>query len=643
MLKSNSKLTTNHPILLIEDDHHYAKLVEIYLLEAELLNCTITHCPSLQLGMDELMAKPGHYAVVLLDLSLPDSQGFSTLYNLLTHFPKLNVIVMTGQSDKRLGVEAVKAGAQDFLVKGKFDEDQLAKALRYSIERNNILLRLEETQGLAHIGHWECSPSEHIFNASDEVYRIFGRPFKHPLTCEDILKESSPFHLFMELQEEAEQGEKIQKDCWIKREDEEERFVSLTCTGTKTEEGHYIFYGIIQDITERKQAEELRKARDLAEQTARVREQFIASISHEMRTPMNAISGMSHLLMKTGLSGEQEEFIVSIQKSSEVLLGIINDILDASAIQNEQLKFTNHYFHLRELFYQLINLMKHKASEKKLGLELNIAPNVPDHFCGDSVRLNQILYNLVGNAIKFTDEGKVVIEVILIDNTAEMARLKVLIKDTGIGIKEDTIDDIFKPFSRVLHPGRIYEGTGLGLPITQSLVEQQGGVIGVKSKFGEGSTFYFEISYKKELPENKDFLTNALPVTSFDEPFSILLVEDHKMNQLVAKKTLEKQWPKVHVHIADDGEAAIQFLLQHPPVDIILMDIQMPRRDGFSTTQYIREKMNAPQSKIPILAMTAHANVTAHEQYKKAHFDSFVLKPFDPDELFKKIQYHLQL
>jgi PAS domain S-box-containing protein len=635
MISRHAQLNKSHNILLVEDDIHYANLVKILLSEADILQCTITHATTFAEGQEILRSRSHLFAAVLLDLRLPDSEGFETLSRLLHQFPKLNVIVLTAQSDKALGVEAVKTGAQDFLIKGEFDAATLAKALRYSIERNQILLRLEETQQLARIGHWECSPTDHAFVASDEVYHILGDSFDKLISCEEVMDPNSPFHILGQIQLQTQKEGKVEHESWITRSDGEQRFITIVCTASSAASEELIFSGIIQDITERKQAEELRKARELDQHIAKEREQFIASISHEMRTPMNAILGMSNLLLKGQLGDEQQEFIQAIQYSSEVLLNIINDILDTSALQNHQLKFTAEPFQLRELLYHLINLMKYKLVEKELNVTIDVHPDIPDSLIGDSNRLNQILYNLIGNAIKFTEEGSVSIIVNPVHMDEETVHLQFEIQDTGIGISLDAIDKIFSPFGRINHQGKVFEGSGLGLPIAKLLVEQQGGKITVDSQPGQGSTFTFNLHYKHT--KRAYLAVEKKASMSIDPTFRILIAEDHMLNLVVTKKTIEKQWPKVTIFTAANGDEVIE-LLQRQEIDIILMDIQMPVRDGFSTTHYIRHNMPAPISQIPILAVTAHANIAKQEQYPKAGFNGFILKPFQPEQLFCKIQ-----
>jgi signal transduction histidine kinase/DNA-binding NarL/FixJ family response regulator len=637
-MKGNAKIEKAHQILLIEDDLAFARLVQAYLSDVDLLSCIITHFTNLADGRKELLQNTKSYAAVLLDLSLPDSHGFSTLESLLYQFPKLNVIVMTGQNDKSLGVEAVKAGAQDFLVKGEFNEDGLAKSLRFSIERSSILNRLEETQQMARIGHWECSPSEHFFSGSEELYRIFGRPFHQKLTCEDIMGTESPFFIFRKLQNQAQPNKKAQIDTWIQPEEGSDRFISMTCTASLLSNEETFYNGIVQDITEQKQAQELKKERDIAEEAAKVREQFIASISHEMRTPMNAILGMSNLLDKTPLNVEQEEYILAIKQSSDLLLSIINDILEMSTIQNDKVTIEHKAFSLRELLGRLMNVLQYRAREKQLHFELKITPDVPDVLISDALRLNQIMYNLVGNAVKFTDEGEVVVQVTKRQQDRGKVKLLFEISDTGVGIPEAQQKKIFEAFVRVPVANRIYEGTGLGLSIAKNLVERQGGELLVESTVGKGSRFFFELWVECS---DKPFTTPGTPSKVAENlAFHLLIVEDHEMNQLVAQRTIQKKWPGVKIWLANNGEEALQILGQES-IDIVLMDIQMPVMDGFETIKAIRDRLPAPVANLPVLAITAHANIDQQAQFYESGFNDYVYKPFEPEQLFAALERQL--
>lgn len=749
-------------VLLIEDNPGDARLVEILLEESDLVACEITHHSTLKDGVVEL-EKGEEFAAVLLDLTLPDSRGFETLESLITRFPYLNVIVMTGLSDKALGLEAVKFGAQDFLVKGAFDTDLLAKTLRYSIQRNGVLKRLEETQRLAHIGNWDYNPSTGLFLASDETYRIFGlRPRQTVFNAADIEDIDNPFHVFTTIHRETiAQGDELSKDVKIRHQNGTYRYVNIRSkvvlegndwsSGgviqditqrkqteeemtkskeryqhifTKSKDAIYIctlegkvidfneatvslfgvlgdelrnlddihtlyypkekatellvmlktqravkdfpievthknnevrycllsanllvtedfigYNAILRDITEQKQAEKLRKARDLAEQSAKMKEQFIASVSHEMRTPMNAILGMSNILYQMELEEEQHNLVGSIKQSSEILLGIVNDILEISTIQNGKVVFENKDFNVRQLLDNMMSVMQYKAQEKDLYFQVIVDDTIPKMLKGDKLRLSQILYNLVGNAIKFTDNGYVKIYVKKMNDILDSVQLKFIVEDTGIGIPEDKVEAIFETFTRIRTKDRLFEGTGLGLSIAKNLVEQQGGRIGASSVMQEGSKFFFDLLL--EVGNEIDELPPENEEIDFDDDskFKLLLVEDHKMNQLVARKTLERKFPNLELTIADNGQIAVDILLEHT-FDMVLMDIQMPIMDGYEATVHIRENM--PQlDHLPVLAMTAHAHIAKDKQYLEYGMDDYVLKPFKPEDLFYKIKKYV--
>ena len=768
MYEEISNFESHNKILLIEDNPGDARLVELLLAESDLLNCKITNKTTLADGIAALEGDDT-FAAILLDLTLPDSRGFETLEQLLEKFPDNNVIVLTGLSDKNLGVKAVKAGAQDFLIKGAFDADLLAKSLRYSIERSSVLKRLEETQRLSHIGNWEYVPDSKEFSASDEVYKIFGQNFQKSSSLIDDLKSAEPaFQIFDEIHNETLTEKTVKKDIEIKLSNGETRHVYIQCRINTNAESKLVLNGIIQDITERKlaeqelvksqeryqdvfnkskdaiyictldgrlvdfneattvlfgydreelekledihtlyepvdtredflqlvkskeavkdyelevvckngerryciitanileaddfvgynaiirditeskRAEEMRKARDLARQSSRMKEQFIASISHEMRTPMNAILGMSNLLRQTELNEEQNNYVSSVKQSSEILLGIINDILEISTLQNGKIAFEDKNFDLYQVLSNLVNVMQYKINEKDLGFKLNIESDVPKFIIGDKLRLNQILYNLVGNAVKFTDTGYVKVTVKLLQEKMENIHLRFEVEDTGIGIPEDKLDAIFETFTRIRQKDRLYEGTGLGLSIAKNLVTQQGGRIGAQSELGKGSLFYFDMVFRKGQISNVDPSATQTfnKATDVDLDINLLLVEDHKMNQLVARKTLEKQWKNIKITIANNGKEAIDILNSQKDFDVILMDIQMPIMDGYETTQYIRNEMPPEIAKIPILAMTAHAHIAKDNKFKEYGMDDFVLKPFEPEQLFEKISHYSQL
>ncbi len=627
-------------ILLIEDNLADATIVEILLEEADGISCEIDHQMTLGAGLERL-AGDVEYAAVLLDMNLPDSRGFETLTRVLEAFPDNNVILLTGLSDREIGFKAVEAGAQDYLVKGQFDAEQLAKTLRFSIERKRVIKRLAQTQRLAHIGNWEYRPASQHFFASEEMRRMFEVPDRAgmlPL----VLDVNHPLHIIHQHCTASVEGH-----CTISSEievriGEEIRFVSIEGKCSTDPSSALVCQGIVQDITERRSGEELRKVHELSQRSAKMKEQFVASISHEMRTPMNAILGMSNILMGMELEPEQHSLVRSIKQSSEILLGVVNDILEISTLQNGKIIFEQGNIDLSDLVDNLFNVMQYKLQEKDLLFERDMDVTLPPILVGDKLRLNQVLYNLVGNSIKFTDAGAVGLTVKVLEQTEAFVNLAFHVRDTGIGIPEDKVDTVFGSFTRVRTKDRIFEGTGLGLSIAKNIVEQLGGRIWATSELGKGSVFSFTMRFDIGSELTAADLSSE-PTFEIDstQRIRLLLAEDHKMNQLVARKTIERAYPNIELTIVDNGQLAVDALRQNI-YDIVLMDIQMPVMDGYEAATYIRAELPPPMRDVPILAMTAHAHISKDKQYLDYGMVDYVLKPFEPQQLFSKIAQYAQ-
>ncbi len=394
-----------------------------------------------------------------------------------------------------------------------------------------------------------------------------------------------------------------------------------------------------EDITKRKRQEkEMIAAKETAEEAGIVKENFLANMSHEIRTPMNAIMGMTELLSKTTLDVQQKKFIDAINLSSKNLLVVINDILDISKLKIDKVKFENIGFKVKSVFEHIIEINEHKLVDKDIFLACKIASELENLILkGDPYRLTQILLNLVGNAIKFTEKGSVTMECELLKHENKNLTLKFVVKDTGIGISKNKLINIFEQFEQAdVSTTRKYGGSGLGLAISRHLVEAQNGSISVESIENVGSSFSFIISYNQgtenDLVSDKE--ENDQPLVELGN-VRVLLVEDNQFNQIFGVKILEHLG--FEMDLAENGKVAIQKLYEKE-YDIILMDIQMPEMGGIEATEYIRSQFDGSKANIPIIALTANVMNTDKEKYLKVGMDDYVSKPFKGNILYQKIR-----
>jgi signal transduction histidine kinase/HPt (histidine-containing phosphotransfer) domain-containing protein len=543
-------------VLLVEDDEDDYILTRGLLSEVNAGKYELDWASSYEEGLR--VARRREHHVCLVDYRLGERSGVELIREARESGLTTPMILLTGQGNHDVDVEATQAGATDYLVKDETPATRLERTIRYAVELNTERCRAEEK------------------------------------------------------------------------------------------------------LAERKLIEvELEQARDAALESVRLKSEFLANMSHEIRTPMNAIIGMTELVMETDIDNQQRGYIETIGSSAESLLTIINDILDFSKIEAGMLSFETIDFDLRFTVESVLELMDERVGAKELDMALFFDADVPIKLCGDPTRLHQILTNLVGNAVKFTESGKVVIRVSKQSEKEERVTIRFDIEDTGIGISENDQKMLFAPF--VQADGSVtrrYGGTGLGLAIAKQLVEMMGGAIGVTSEPGDGSTFSFTASFIKQasreptdqptdvslenvrvLRDSRSIVISAKMAGGRETKKliarhisnemtaslnrSVLLVEDNEVNQTVASDQLARLGCRVDV--VSNGQEALDALTLRS-YDVVLMDCGMPVMDGYTATAEIR-KREGESKHTPIIAMTAHAMKGDQEKCLAAGMDAYISKP----------------
>lgn len=631
-------------ILLIEDDKIDQKAFERYV-RTESLDYQYDIAGSVKEA--RTMLNRNTYDVIITDYFLGDGDAFDVLSEDLN----APVIFASGAGDEEVIVQAMKKGACDYLIKDsarnylkvlpvtiekiilqdvakkklEAAESQIKKLSLVSHATNNPVIIYDKNQKIEWVNNAFTSTSkyelEEVENTSGEIFTEGFNVF----TDEEFLKckENPEASYSYETVNFTKDGRKY----WT--------FNMLTPLLNDT--GNVDNYVCIQtNITEKKKIETaLIKAKEEAIKSEKAKELFLANMSHEIRTPLNSIVGFTDLLLKGELDFQQKEYLESVKWSSTNLLGIINDILDMSKIESGKIDLEETEVDLNKLLEETTKSFRTQLVSGNVKLSYKINSDLPKYFIGDPVRINQILTNLISNALKFTDQGMVEIKVDSIQQDENMYNLMFSISDTGIGIPKSKMESIFNNFTQAASDTtRKYGGTGLGLPIVKKLVELHNGRIIVQSEEGSGSEFKFNLLLPKaniKVSENEEGILNTEELNKIN----ILVVEDHPMNQLLIKASMSDQ--NLKYDLANNGKEAID-MLNKSVYDIILMDVHMPEMGGIKATQFIRNVFGEPKRNTPIVAMTASTIESDMKKCISAGMNDYISKPFKPHELLCKIK-----
>ncbi len=629
-------------ILLIEDNKGDALLVKTFLKDAA-FKYQFFHADTFFEGVDIIRNR--EIDIALLDLTLPDTTGFRTLNKFLDQINHIPVIVMTGVNNEIVGNQAIKAGAQDFLVKGQFDGKLLGRSIRYSLQRFKTQLKLEETardltinekrinetQQLAGIGNWEMDLVSNEMQWTDEVFRIFGIPsqafspnlgdFIKPVASDDRITVEHFFELA------AKEGKQQKVEYRIQLDNGLIKYMNVTAKIYYEEMTEKILLvGSIQDITERKMHEINIIEQNINKQSSKIKDEALSDLSFHIRTPLSSIVNLTYLIEHSGIATHQQEYINGLKTSVDDLSLMINNLLNFSMLISENMRLEEEEINIADFFNSMKKILQIKSDNSKLAIILSVSKELPTKVIVDQKKLTQVVYNILDNAIKFSkNNSKIEIKIDGIEQE-DKYNLIVRVEDAGIGMSKHKLIEL-ENAEKTLNKIRDEESmikTPMGIAIASKLVNVLGGHIHVASTEYVGTVVTINLPAKPIINTN---YTTEVP----SRPINILMVEDHFLNQIATKKVLTTWSPFVSVEIAENGLIGVEKFRANN-YDIVLMDMQMPIMNGMDASLRIREI-----SDVPIFALTANASKSEADKCFEIGINDYISKPFKPIELYQKI------